>query len=82
MERYTAFVLVGFLGNNHHIPCGNEYTLYAGLHLACLCGSNKSVKALLSSGANPNLPDTAQQTPIFLAAQNGYGDCMQLVRVP
>lgn len=52
----------------------------AGLHLAAEYGLNSNVSALLSKGADPDLQDVTKKTPIFLATQNGNGDCIQSVR--
>ena len=50
------------------------------LHLAAQSGSSACVSTLVSCGADPNLLDSIQQTPLFLATEHGHGDCIQIVR--
>lgn len=44
----------------------------SALHLAALAGSAKCVSPLLSAGADPNLQDNFQQTPLFPACEGGH----------
>lgn len=47
--------------------------------MAAQGGSSECVTSLLSSGADPNLQDQLQQTPLFLTVVQGHAECVQLV---
>ena len=49
------------------------------LHLAAQAGSSGCVRALLASGADPNLVDNIQQTPLFPAVEGGNSKCIEAV---
>ena len=49
------------------------------LHFAARYGTSKIVKALLKSGANPNVIDKDKWAPIHLAVQYGNGDMVKKV---
>ena len=49
------------------------------LHLAALAGSAKCVSPLLSAGADPNLQDNFQQTPLFPACEGGHAATIEAV---
>ena len=50
------------------------------LHLAAQSGSSECVRALLAGGADPNLVDNLQQTPLFSAVEGGHSKCIEAVR--
>ena len=43
-------------------------------------GSSRSVSALLEKGADPNLVDNLQLTPLFSAVEGGHSTCIEKVR--
>ena len=49
------------------------------LHLAAQSGSSGCVRALLAIGADPNLVDNIQQTPLFPAVEGGHSKCIEAV---
>lgn len=52
---------------------------FPALHLAAQCGSSGCVISLLDSGADPNLVDNVQQTPLFPAVEGGHSKCIKAV---
>ena len=54
-------------------------SIHTALHLAAQSGSSECVRALLSSGADPNLVDNLQQTPLFPAVEGGHSKCIEAV---
>eukprot|EP01083_Nonionella_stella_P239408 837921_1 len=44
------------------------------LHIACSMGNGYTVNQLLSKGADANLVDKENRTPLYIAAENGYVD--------
>ena len=53
--------------------------LHLALHLAALAGSAKCVSPLLSAGADPNLQDNLQQSPLFPACEGGHAATIEAV---
>lgn len=71
----------GTQSHNHlwfNIP-DNESNYFTALHLAIQSSSTECVTSLLSAGADPNLQDQLQQSPLFLAIELGHAECVQLV---
>ena len=48
--------------------------------MAVQSGSSECVSVLLTGGADPNLVDNLQQTPLFSAAEGGHSKCIEVVR--
>ncbi|XP_055544901.1 transient receptor potential channel pyrexia [Wyeomyia smithii] len=52
---------------------------HSPLHYAVQRNSRKCVELLLTNGANPNTPQVYTQTPLHVAASNGFVDIMKLL---
>ena len=57
----------------------NNLSPLTALHLAAQAGSSGCVSALLTGGADPNLVDNQQQTPLFPAVEGGHSKCIEAV---
>ena len=51
----------------------------SALATACASGSAAVVKALLAKGADPNVRDKRQLTPVHLAAESGVLDIVKVI---
>lgn len=49
------------------------------LHGACIRGNCKVTQAVLEAGAQPDVCDTNNSTPIHWTARYGYSDCMSML---
>ncbi len=54
-------------------------TYNSNLLAAAQKGTADRLKLLLSAGANVNTTNTKNQTPLYLAAEHGHRDCLQLL---
>ncbi|EAT44480.1 AAEL004179-PA [Aedes aegypti] len=52
---------------------------HSALHYAVQRNSKQCVEFLLKNGANPNTPQVYTQTPLHVAAANGFVECMDLL---
>ena len=61
------------------IPVPTKFCPGIALHFACLAGSAECVASLITSGADPNLPDKSQTTPLFVVCEAGHHQCVHPV---
>ena len=57
----------------------NTWFSSPALYFACYAGSTECVGLLISNGADPNISDAFQQTPLFPACENGHSACIHAV---
>ena len=46
------------------------------LHIGAIRGNIKVVRLLINAGANPNIKDFDQNTPLHYASENGHFECI------
>ena len=49
------------------------------LHIAALNGNKKITKALIDSGADPDVTDAMGTTPVYIAAREGHSKCLKIL---
>ncbi|XP_067010765.2 nuclear factor NF-kappa-B p110 subunit isoform X2 [Anabrus simplex] len=62
--------------NNSHIVSFRNFHAQTPLHVAVLCNQADSAKALLSVGADPNAVNSKGDTPLHIAVDSSYDDCI------